>query len=135
MCGWTDEGPTDDADETETPRLGDGPSNDLNVVYTVLANRRRRYVLYHLNDLPSGSATVDELVELVAAWEEMTRAEAEIPVDHRAAIETALLTNHLPAIDDAGLVEYDERSGAVKFYGTNGLITRILEAGTIDELP
>ena len=134
MCGWTDEGPTDDADETEVPRLGDGPGSDLDVVYTVLSNRRRRYVLYHLNDLPSGSATVDELVELVAAWEEMT-VDAEPPPDHKAIIERALLTSHLPAIDDAGLVEYDERSGAVKFYGASDLITRILDVGTIDELP
>lgn len=134
MCGWTDEGPTDDIDETEVPRLGDGPGSDLDVVYTVLSNRRRRYVLYHLNDLPSGSATVDELVELVAAWEEMA-VDAEPPTDHKAIIERALLTTHLPTIDDAGLVEYDERSGAVKFYGANDLVTKILDVGTIDELP
>ena len=132
MCGRTDDAPVDEGDD-EIPRLGDGPGSDLDVVYTLLTDRRRRYVLYHLNDLPSGAATLDELVELVAAWEEMSFGDP--PDDHKAGIERALLTNHLPVLDGAGLVDYDSRSGAVKFYGANETITRILDAGTIDELP
>lgn len=133
MCGRTDDAPAEDADDREVPRLGDGPGNDLDVVYALLTDRRRRYVLYHLNDLPSGAATVDELVELVAAWEEMTLD--DLPTDHKAEIERALLTTHLPMLDGAGMVDFDRRSGAVKFYGANETITRILEVGTIDELP
>lgn len=110
-----------------------GDDNVLDVAYTLLTERRRRYVLYHLHDLPTGSATVAELVELVAAWEEMTQA--EVPANHKQEIERELVATHLPLLAEANVIEYDPRSGGVKYYGTNDVLEQLLEFGTIDELP
>jgi len=78
----------------------------------MLKNRRRRMVLYYLANSPDGSASLGDLAEQLAAWEN------GIPlagVDSRLRKRTynTLQQHHLPKLDDAGLVDFDRRQGRV----------------------
>lgn len=75
----------------------------------MLANPRSRYVAYHL--LEAETAHLDELAEHVAAEE----YEASPPEDLTEAVRADLYHNHLPKLADVDGIEYDERSGAVRW--------------------
>ena len=57
--------------EKRPSRTLTGQDNRLAMVFETLAARRRRYVLYYLNDRPEAETTLYELVDLVIAWEHM----------------------------------------------------------------
>jgi DNA-binding transcriptional ArsR family regulator len=101
--------PQPDEDGTGEHTLG------VDDVFTALAAMRRREVVYELGQRPEGVATVDELVDRLLAREEDTLAEP--PVNHRERVTAALLHNHLPRLDELGVVEFDRRSGTVRFRG------------------
>ena len=77
----------------------------------MLSNQRRRYVLYYLNQHP-GTVSLRDLAERIAAWENDVAVD-ELDYKQRKRVYTSLQQSHLPKLDDAGLVEFDKRSGAV----------------------
>ncbi|GAB3674595.1 DUF7344 domain-containing protein [Halopiger thermotolerans] len=115
------------------------PSLDL--VFDLLSNRRRRYALYYLYEQPDGVATVDELTDHVAELEARTLetedesapesatevgSESESPADSTSAsgspaarrrqVRTELQHVHLPKLEDAGILEHDQRSETVRYW-------------------
>ena len=80
-------------------------------LYKMLANKRRRYVIHYLQrhreDVDLGT-----LAERVAAWEHGMDTD-QITSAQRKSAYTALQQQHLPKMDDAGLVLFDHRSGTV----------------------
>lgn len=74
-------------------------------VFNLLQNRRRRFALHHLKQqgepVPAG-----ELAARVAAWETGVAPEAVDPSD-RKRVHVSLLQSHLPAMEEAGVVERD----------------------------
>ncbi|MCU4754270.1 hypothetical protein OB919_20185 [Halobacteria archaeon AArc-curdl1] len=80
-------------------------------LFKVLGNRRRRHVLHYLEwrDRPVG---LDELAERIAAWENDTTEEA-IGSTERKRVYTALQQFHLPKLEEAHLIAYDDRDGTV----------------------
>jgi DNA-binding transcriptional ArsR family regulator len=80
-------------------------TNELSrdVMFTVLSNPRRRDVLRLLRDSeePTG---ISDLAERIAAWETDTTM-AEITYKERKRVYTSLHQTHLPALEDAGLIE------------------------------
>lgn len=82
----------------------------LDIVFDVLADRRRRYVLYYLHERPDGIASIDEIADHVVALEgDVERS------DHRVGIVTSLQHVHLPKLADSGMIEYDARSETVRY--------------------
>ncbi|WP_254862946.1 DUF7344 domain-containing protein [Halovivax gelatinilyticus] len=81
-------------------------------LFKVLGNRRRRHVLHYLEwvDRP---VRLDELAERIAAWENGTSIEG-IGSAERKRVYTALQQFHLPKLDDAELIAYDERAGVIE---------------------
>lgn len=77
---------------------------DYDTMFEVLADKRRRLVLHHLAE--DQSAELDELVDSVC-----DSVESDPP-----DVSAALHHNHLPRLDDAGILEYDSRSGSVRYY-------------------
>ncbi|SEO38268.1 hypothetical protein SAMN04487948_102151 [Halogranum amylolyticum] len=73
------------------------------VKFTVLSNARRRDVLRLLRsyDEPVG---IRDLAERIAAWENDTTPEA-VTYKQRKRVYTSLHQTHLPALEDAGLIE------------------------------
>ncbi|ESP90197.1 DUF7344 domain-containing protein [Candidatus Halobonum tyrrellensis] len=80
------------------------PTTDALVA--LLADRRRRTVVRHLAERPAESS-LETLVETLSP------ANAD-PADERE-LRTALHHNHLPRLDEAGLVEYDAATHAVRY--------------------
>jgi hypothetical protein len=97
----------DSEDESETT---EELSRDL--VFDVLKNRRRRYALHYMRHADD-SVQLSELAEQVAAWENDITVEA-ITAAERKRVYTALYQSHLPKLDDAGIVDYNQNRGIVE---------------------
>jgi hypothetical protein len=80
--------------------------------FDLLSNHRRRYTLHYLKQ--NGEAvTLSDLSETVAAWENEIPVE-ELSYDERKRVYTSLQQVHLPRMDDAGVVSFDDREGVVE---------------------
>jgi hypothetical protein len=75
--------------------------------FELMANRRRRHVLSYLRGV-SGTVSVDDLASQVIARELLEGG----PVDPDS-VEATLRHVHLPKLDAAGLVEFDEERSEV----------------------
>ncbi|ELY87156.1 DUF7344 domain-containing protein [Natrinema altunense] len=106
-----------DADEDE--RL----SKD--VIFELLKNRRRREVLAYLLDADE-TVTLGELAEQIAAWENDTEVNA-LSSDQRKRVYVALYQTHLPKMDDAGIVEYDQDRGLISLADNADLLMMYLD--------
>ena len=77
----------------------------------VLSNRRRRYALHHLKRTGE-TVSVGDLARIVAGWENDKPPEA-VSGAERKRVYTALHQQHLPKMDELGLVEFDRSRGEV----------------------
>lgn len=80
-------------------------------VFETLSNRRRRFVLHHLQDVDE-SSTLSEIAEQVAAWENDSTVDA-ISSSERKTVYTSLQQFHLPKMEEMGVVRFDQRDGTV----------------------
>lgn len=82
-----------------------------NELFDVLGNRRRRYVIWclHQEKCPVKSS---ELAETIAAWEEATDRE-QVPSSLYQSIYNSLYQTHLPRLEAAGVVEFDQSRNLV----------------------
>lgn len=79
--------------------------------FELLSNHRRRYTLHYLQQ-NGNTTTLSDLSEQVAAWENETTID-EISYDERKRVYTSLQQVHLPRMNDANVVEFDDREGTV----------------------
>lgn len=87
------------------------PSTDVEVdsVFAVLSNERRRRVLRHLFE-PRSSATVTELVDRLVTAELNGH---DRPEELTERITISLHHIHLPKLAESNLVDFDHESGEV----------------------
>jgi hypothetical protein len=81
-------------------------------VFEVLKSPRRRYALYYLKRA-GGEAELSEITEQVAAWENEIPP-AKLASEQRKRVYISLYQTHMPKLDDAGVVEYDQSRGVVE---------------------
>lgn len=81
-------------------------------VFDVLSNERRRYVVRALRDSNS-SVDLGGLAEQVAAWENDIPL-GEVTYNQRKSVYTALQQSHLPKMDDAGAIQFEENRGVIE---------------------
>ncbi|WP_311170729.1 DUF7344 domain-containing protein [Halobellus ordinarius] len=81
-------------------------------VFEVLYNRRRRDVITYLRE-HGGTATTSDLAEYIAAKENETTVEG-LSSGERKRVYVGLYQNHLPMMDDVGVVNYDKDRGTVE---------------------
>lgn len=95
-------------------RPEESPVRDVSrdTIYEILANRRRRYVLHYLQYIEE-AVDLGTLAEQVAAWEYDTDPE-QVTSQQRKTVYTALQQRHLPRMDEAELVAFDQRAGTVE---------------------
>ena len=105
--------------DDETERL----SKD--VIFELLKNRRRREVLAYLLEADE-TVTLGELAEQIAAWENDTSVNA-LNSDQRKRVYVALYQTHLPKMDDAGIVEYDQDRGLISLADNADLLRMYLD--------
>jgi len=104
-------GGTDGSEDGSSGAGGSG-SIDRETVFTILSNRRRRYVLHFLKgrDEP---AELRELSQHVAAWENGCRPD-RVTSKERKRVYAALHQSHLPKMDRSGVVRYDPDRGTIE---------------------
>lgn len=91
--------------------LTDDESKSLDTIFEVLKNRRRRLVLRYLK-ITSESASIGELAEHVAAIENDIE-QAELGSQQRKRVYISLYQCHLPKMDDAGAIQFDQNRGTI----------------------
>lgn len=99
------EGPASLQKNTESP--------DSEEVFSVLSNRRRRYTLHYLLQRDEVATDLGTLSKQIAAWENGVELQ-EVTYDQRRNVYTALKQSHLPTLQSAGLVEYDDSRGEIE---------------------
>jgi len=104
----------------------DGLSKD--VIFELLKNRRRREVLTYLLDC-EGTVTLGELAEQIAAWENDTTVN-QLNSDQRKRVYVALYQTHLPKMDDAGIIDYDQDRGLIELSDNADLLVMYLDTDT-----
>jgi len=111
----------------------DGVATDI--AFEMLKNRRRRRIL-KLLERHDERTTLSELAEEIAALENGTDRR-NITSNQRKGVYVALYQQHLPKMDRADLVEYDERSGETKLTDAGRQLwqwrTEKLQEGTDDQ--
>jgi hypothetical protein len=70
----------------------------------LLCHRHRRQILRFLDNRPTNTATVDELVSHVDS------------PSGESSLSTRMHHVHLPKLADSGLIEWDSRSETVRYY-------------------
>lgn len=96
------------------------------VVFKMLHSPRRRQVLAYLS-AQDGPVDLDDVIVQVAAWENDTTVDA-VSESERKRIYVSLYQTHMPKLDDAGLVEYDEEEGTVELTDRAQNVDRYLAA-------
>ena len=110
--------------EREQTSLSAAPAPSLDLIFELLSNQRRRYLLYYLSEHETGS--VDEIVEYV-----LTK---EAGKEDRHTVTISIYHDHIPKLVDAGLLEYDKRSKTVRYWRQPSL-EEWLEHAKYKELP
>jgi hypothetical protein len=80
--------------------------------YDLLSNPRRRYVLYYLGR-QDGPVSIGTLADRVAAWENDTSVE-EVGSQERKRVYVSLYQTHVPKLEEAGLVRYEQDDGTIE---------------------
>ena len=110
---------TNDSQESETiteETEESGTTTDVTEIpyddcFDLLSNHRRRYALHYLQQ-QGEEATLGELADHVAAWENDIDTDA-VSYDERKRVYTSLQQVHLPRMDNLDVVEFDDREGRV----------------------
>ena len=107
---------------------GDRDRLSKDVIFELLKNRRRREVLTYLLE-SEGTVTLGELAEQIAAWENDTTVNA-LSSDQRKRVYVALYQTHLPKMDDAGIIDYDQDRGLIELSDNADLLMMYLDTDT-----
>lgn len=97
--------------------LEDAPLS-LDALLSLLADRHRRRLLEYLVDQPNGTGSIDELQRHLRDRDGASGGAEDV--------EIALVHVHLPMLADGNLLEYDVRSGEVR-YRRHDRLERLLE--------
>ncbi|WP_049888851.1 DUF7344 domain-containing protein [Natronococcus occultus] len=81
-------------------------------IFHILQNERRRMVLEYLQETDD-SVRMRDVAEQVAAWENDTTVE-ELTSDQRQRVYIPLYQSHLPKLDKAGIIDYQQNRGVVE---------------------
>ena len=95
-----------------SPAVSDPPQLNQTEVFDILSNDRRRHALHYL--LASDEGTdIGELSEQIAAWENDESLE-QVTSDERRRVYVSLHQTHLPRMDDAGILQYENSRDTIE---------------------
>jgi hypothetical protein len=90
-------------------------------------------VLYYLRQ-KDGTATVKELAEQIAALENEVDVE-ELSRQQRKRVYVSLYQTHIPKLESAGIIEYDDAEGEVRLTNRASAFDSYLSSTTESEYP
>ena len=111
-------------EQTDAPANEDSPLSP-SVVFGLLADERRRYVLYYL-DVQDGHAEFEALAKQVAAWEHDTSTEL-LTEDTIKRVSTGLYHTDLPKLADHGLIGDEFHRGTITLTETAAQVTHYVD--------
>ncbi|RKD97551.1 DUF7344 domain-containing protein [Halopiger aswanensis] len=114
-----------------SPVPDDDRAARIDELLTALADARRRYVLYYLRDERRASLT--ETARQVAAWDS-DRSPTAVRDETLEDIEIQLYHIHLPMLEEADILEYDDRSEQLVFRDPPSLVECCLDQCLDDDL-
>lgn len=107
-------------------------TDSVSEIFAALAHRRRRYVLYTLQEADTTLSTEELADEIVAR--ERDQPGSEFLTDHTQDIHTDLVHNHLPKLQTTGLIEYDHQIGKVTYRDPPRMLETCLDLAADYEL-
>ena len=124
-CMCSDEGKMTDDRSKEAPSSWDsetnGGSDELDSVLHAIRNRRRRHILYHLQD--HEVSQIDDLA-LAACQAECDRSDVDDEQLNR--MSATILHSDLPALQEGGFIDYDQRSQTARYQTPSRLLEMFL---------
>lgn len=103
----------------------------LELVYDLLSARRRRYVLYCLH-LYANPVRLPHIAEQVVEWEH--GAPWDELLDERLHAYNDLYHNHVPKLDEAGVVEYSQTEDSVELTARAARLRPYLDRAVEEDL-
>lgn len=88
-----------------------GEPLDEDTVFDILSNRRRRQIIYYLQE-QGGEAPLRDVANAVAGWEE-DEAPEDVTEKQSRRVYVSLYQSHVPRLTEVGLVEHDD-TGTVR---------------------
>ena len=106
--------------------------SSLDDVFRALAASRRRAICRYFESSGDDVADLDDLVDFVVETERAERSDDR--PDHRREVAVDLHHVHLPVLAEAGVVEFDSRSGSVLYRSDYQLDAILAELANGDAL-
>ncbi|ODR80886.1 hypothetical protein BG842_02510 [Haladaptatus sp. W1] len=106
-----------DCEPTNTSQRADSspsPNLSLDTIFDTLSHSYRRLILSYLSQTENDLATIDDLVTVISKHESETETRMQCTQDD--TVRVALQHNHLPKLDDAGVIEFDTRSETIRYW-------------------
>lgn len=103
---------TTDPNDTGIDKAETNPDVDLDQVFDILQNERRRYVLRYLND-NDDPLSLSDLAEQLAAWE-CDKDVRDISAQERKRVYVGLYQCHLPKMASASAISYNKPRGMIE---------------------
>lgn len=97
---------------TQSSRESDGGEPSRDEIFQIVSNQRRRHVVHYLRQ-QDRAVELRELSTQISAWEN-EEPPAAVTHDERRRVYTALRQNHLPKMDESGVVDYDADRGVIE---------------------
>lgn len=82
------------------------------IIFDMLQNSRRRYSIDYLKQANS-PVELRKLVDQIAAWE-TDKETWEVSSNERQRVHVSMLQSHIPALSEAGLIQYDREAKTLK---------------------
>lgn len=121
-------------DGTQAARGEAGPTSvPRGEAYEVLANPRRRAAVRHLLSR-DGAARLGDMAREIAAWENGTDPR-DVSSAERERVYISLLQLHMPRLDDAGVVAYDDRGKTARATPAGEALAPLVGPSTTEEAP
>lgn len=110
----------------------DGGRSRIDRILVSVRDIRRRYLLYHLQE--EGTSDLETAARQVAAWEYECDV-GDVPSDLDDRLQTELYHTHLPKLADLDIIEYDERTGAIRLREPPDKLEALLELTRDEDEP
>ncbi|WP_226004497.1 DUF7344 domain-containing protein [Natrinema salinisoli] len=99
---------TSESEPTTVETPGSDDQSREGEIFDLLSNQRRRYAIHYCKR-EDDPVTLGELAEHVAAWE-LDKEVAAITSAERKRVYTSLQQTHLPTLERADMIEFDDRT-------------------------